>query len=52
MKAKEFSDISNFILEQYAKGDVIIVPVYCDVYIVDGDSEIKIEKADKENDDG
>jgi hypothetical protein len=46
MKTKEFTDVCNFIYNQYKERDIVIVPPYCDVYVVDGNPEIKIEKSD------
>lgn len=44
MKTKEFTDICNFIYDQYKEKGIVIVPAYCEVYMVDGNPEIKVEK--------
>lgn len=44
MKPKELEDLYKFIYDQYRNKDIILVPSYCDVYVVDGDPKLKVEK--------
>lgn len=50
LNTKEMTNVYNFIYDQYQKRDIIFVPNYCDVYVADGDSELKIEKFDAKPD--
>ena len=48
MKPKELEDLYKFIYDQYKNRDIILVPFYCDVYVVDGKPELKWEAKDKD----
>lgn len=41
---KSLNDFYKFINDQYQKNDVVIVPYYCEVYVVDGNPELKVEE--------
>lgn len=42
---KGLNDLYKLISDQYKENDIIVVPYYCDVYVVDGNPELKIEKS-------
>lgn len=50
MNAKDTIKVYNFIYDQYKEKDIIFVPSYCDVYVADGDPELKTEKFDTKPD--
>lgn len=41
---KGLNDLHKLINDQYKQNDVVIVPYYCEVYVVDGNPEIEVKK--------
>lgn len=41
LSEKGMNDLFNLINDQYQKKDVVVVPYFCEVYVVDGNPELK-----------